>query len=298
MQNAKLEKQRNKQQTTNFLFMKHPQIQIQIPEPCHEDWNNMSPTEKGKFCGVCTKEVIDFTAKSDEELIKQVVNNENLCGRFHPSQLNRELIADRKKRNHWLSYAATLLLPITVFAQGEPRMIEKVDTTEQLDSYNFTRLNIGSLNRKTKNNFKKQQDSIKITGTITDDTGLPMPGATLLIKGNYHGKTTDFDGNFSMRIKPNDILIINYVGYESQEIKIASTKKTYKIQLKIGAPLEEVTVVAGGITTYHTELLGVAGLPTTVNAEDVKSIDVKKKSIFQNLQQLWMRKTQNPKKKH
>ncbi|MFK7749790.1 MAG: carboxypeptidase-like regulatory domain-containing protein, partial [Kordia sp.] len=182
--------------------------------------------------------------------------------------------------------------------QGKPRMTEKVNKTEQLNDYNFTRLHIGSLNRKTKNNFKKQQDSIVISGTITDDTGLPMPGATLLIKGNYHGKTTDFDGNFSMRIKPNDILIINYVGYESQEIKIASTKKTYKIQLKLGAPLEEVTVVAGKIWANDEELQGVAGGVTTINGNDIESIDTKKNRFFQNLQEFWMRKTKKPMKKH
>ncbi|MGH1384650.1 carboxypeptidase-like regulatory domain-containing protein [Kordia sp.] len=278
--------------------MKHPKLIIQIPEPCHEDWNNMSPTEKGKFCGVCTKEVIDFTAKSDEELIKHVANDGNLCGRFHPSQLNRKLIADRKKRNHWLSYAATLLLPMTVFAQGKPRMNEKVDKTEQLDNYNFTRLHIGSLNRKAKVHSKKQQDSIKISGTITDNTGLPLPGATILIKGNYHGKTTDFDGNFSVKVKPNDILMISYVGYKSQEISITKTQSVYKIELKESEQLEEVTVVAGGISANYEELQGIAGGITTVNGYDMKSINAKKKSFFQLLQNLWNKKLQNPKKKH
>ena len=276
--------------------MKYPEIKIQIPEPCHEDWNKMSKTKKGKFCGVCTKEVIDFTAKSDEELIKQIVNDGNLCGRFHPSQLNRKLIADRKKRNHWLSYAATLLLPMTVFAQGKPRMNDKVGKTEQLDSYNFTRLHIGSLDRIAKTNVKK--DSIIVKGVITDESGMPLPSATILIQGNYHEKTTDFDGNFSVKVKPNDILMISYVGYKSQEINITETQSVYKIELKESEQLEAVTVVAGKIWVNDEELQGVAGGITTINGNDIESIDIKKKPFFQSLQEFWIRKTQNPKKKH
>ncbi|MFY7839164.1 MAG: hypothetical protein ACOVP7_02760, partial [Lacibacter sp.] len=46
-----------------------PTFQINIAEPCHENWNKMSPVEQGRFCGSCQKNVIDFTTKSDEEII-------------------------------------------------------------------------------------------------------------------------------------------------------------------------------------------------------------------------------------
>ncbi|EDM43528.1 hypothetical protein SCB49_00725 [unidentified eubacterium SCB49] len=49
-------------------------IKISIPEPCHEDWNKMTTTERGAFCKVCTKEVIDFTKKIDEDIVKHVLN--------------------------------------------------------------------------------------------------------------------------------------------------------------------------------------------------------------------------------
>jgi hypothetical protein len=37
-------------------------FQLQIPEPCHEDWNKMTPVHKGRFCDSCEKAVVDFTA--------------------------------------------------------------------------------------------------------------------------------------------------------------------------------------------------------------------------------------------
>lgn len=41
---------------------------LSIPEPCHENWNEMLPLEKGAFCATCSKAVIDFTNLSDEEV--------------------------------------------------------------------------------------------------------------------------------------------------------------------------------------------------------------------------------------
>ncbi len=62
--------------------------QIKIEEPCNENWNAMSPKEQGRFCGVCTKEVVDFTCMSDQEVKSYFTNYKgSLCGRFNSTQL-------------------------------------------------------------------------------------------------------------------------------------------------------------------------------------------------------------------
>ncbi|WP_415327751.1 TonB-dependent receptor plug domain-containing protein [Chryseobacterium sp. MMS23-Vi53] len=67
-------------------------MKITIPKPCHENWNLMTPDEKGRFCTVCSKTVRDFTVASDEEIIDTFTNStEEICGNFHESQLNRNL---------------------------------------------------------------------------------------------------------------------------------------------------------------------------------------------------------------
>ncbi|WP_160137604.1 hypothetical protein [Chryseobacterium sp. c4a] len=66
-------------------------MKITIPKPCHENWNNMTPDEKGKFCTVCSKTVHDFTRFSDEELINSFDSSENICGRFREDQLGVNL---------------------------------------------------------------------------------------------------------------------------------------------------------------------------------------------------------------
>ena len=63
---------------------------VHIPNPCSENWEIMSPQEKGRFCSVCNKCVIDFTQKQPNE-IRQMIdekNDEEICGRFYNHQLD------------------------------------------------------------------------------------------------------------------------------------------------------------------------------------------------------------------
>ncbi len=82
-----------------------PRFKIQINEPCHENWNEMSATAKGKFCEVCSKNVVDFTSYSDDQLIEYFSNRKNgyserLCGRFNAEKV----IVPQKIEVHETSY--------------------------------------------------------------------------------------------------------------------------------------------------------------------------------------------------
>ena len=63
-----------------------------------------------------------------------------------------------------------------------------------------------------------------VTGTVNDENGSPLPGATIQLRGSETvGAITDFDGNFSISIpnQSSSILIISYIGYVNQEINIS-----------------------------------------------------------------------------
>jgi len=64
-------------------------FKIHIPEPCFEDWDKMTPNEQGSFCKVCSKTVVDFSKKSEDEVQKYIAANidKKICGRFNVSQL-------------------------------------------------------------------------------------------------------------------------------------------------------------------------------------------------------------------
>ncbi len=92
----------------------------------------------------------------------------------------------------------------------------------------------------------KQLNQSKITGVITDENGLPLAGAVVLIKGTTTGVSTDFDGRFSIDATEGAILEISFLGYLTQEI-IATNKPLEIILKENNLELEEIIVVAQGI---------------------------------------------------
>ena len=85
-----------------------------------------------------------------------------------------------------------------------------------------------------------------VTGTVIDDTGLPLPGATVIVEGTNRGVATDFDGNFTIQADPGDVLIVSYVGYTDERILLGN-QDNYSITLSPGNELEEVVVTSLGI---------------------------------------------------
>ncbi|MDB4602090.1 carboxypeptidase-like regulatory domain-containing protein, partial [Flavobacteriaceae bacterium] len=62
-----------------------------------------------------------------------------------------------------------------------------------------------------------------ISGTVTDDNGVPLPGATVLVEGTSNGVSTDFDGNYSINASSGDTLVFSFVGYSSQSVVVGSS---------------------------------------------------------------------------
>jgi len=88
-----------------------------------------------------------------------------------------------------------------------------------------------------------------VTGTINDSSGVPLPGASVIVKGTSNGVSTDFDGNFSLDVQ-NDtaILVISYIGFKTLEITVGS-QTVININLEDDAEsLDEVVVTALGFT--------------------------------------------------
>ncbi len=80
----------------------------------------------------------------------------------------------------------------------------------------------------------------QITGTVKDEDGAPLPGASVVKKGTQVGTTTDFDGNFSIDAIVGDRLIVSYIGFEPKEVLVNST--ILSITLVSGVQLSEVII--------------------------------------------------------
>src|SRR5690606_30975997 len=84
-----------------------------------------------------------------------------------------------------------------------------------------------------------------VTGTVTDNSGFPLPGVTVVIKGNTMGTQTDMDGKFNIQAAPSDVLVFTFVGMAAREIPATNT--TVNVVLTEDATmLESVVVTAFG----------------------------------------------------
>src|SRR5690606_19392126 len=90
------------------------------------------------------------------------------------------------------------------------------------------------------------QDKV-VSGTVSDESGLPLPGVNIIVKGTTTGTQTDFDGKYSITANTGDILSITYVGLKSQEITVGSSNVINITMKEDAAMLDEVVVTALGI---------------------------------------------------
>ncbi len=109
-----------------------------------------------------------------------------------------------------------------------------------------------------------------VTGTVIDEGGLPLPGASVLIKGTTTGTQTDFDGNYSITASENDILVISYIGFKTIEIPVAGQTVINATLKEDAASLEEVIVVGYGTQKKSA----ITGSVVKVDAKDLTKVSV------------------------
>lgn len=89
--------------------MKTP-ILLHIPEPCHENWDAMTPQDKGRHCQSCNKIVVDFSVMSDRQVLEYFKTKiGKTCGRFNDDQLQRPLVEPHQKPSRWNYFVASIL---------------------------------------------------------------------------------------------------------------------------------------------------------------------------------------------
>ena len=149
---------------------------ITIANPCHEDWNTMTPAQQGRHCAACQKQVTDFTTMSDEQMLAFFTRSTEsvMCGRFLPAQLNRELIAPTRKRHFpgilIKRIAATVLLLQSAVSAATAQ----------------------------------QKDSVRVEQTDKKDTAI-LPQLPLQIKGRVTGILKEYRAGIALKIRGTDI---------------------------------------------------------------------------------------------
>ncbi len=109
------------------------------------------------------------------------------------------------------------------------------------------------------------QQSKQVKGTIVDATGMPVIGANVMVKGTTNGTITDMDGNFSLEADNNAILVVSYIGFANQEIKVGNQTNLSITMKEDAEALDEVVVVGYGTQ----KKVNVTGAVATVTGEDL-----------------------------
>lgn len=109
----------------------------------------------------------------------------------------------------------------------------------------------------------------EITGTVTDNSGIPLPGVNVLVKGTSNGTQTDFDGNFSISASKGEVLVFSYVGLATVEETVGDSNTMTVQMVEDLVNLNEVVVTSLGITREKRSL-GYA--VTELKAEEINTV--------------------------
>ena len=235
-------------------------FQLQIPKPCHENWDQMHPVEKGRYCNACAKEVVDFTNMSDRQLAEFFKRPSGAtCGRFADDQLNRDIIIE-KKRIPWLRYFFTVAIPTFLLAKpaySQGKMVA-VDTVKQV--VGDTTINTVLLDGIVARDVKIMIPELQTVTVIDSLTSLPVPYATIQLKNRKQEFATDSTGKVSF-MRPTSgqmTLIVSSVGYETVEKNFTLGKGDIMVMLT-QQTINLDSVVVNTVDTSELIIVGAFG---------------------------------------
>ncbi len=228
-------------------------MKVNIPEPCHEDWNKMDTQEKGRFCGSCQKLVIDFTAMSDSEIVNyfKAYKSENTCGHFKKTQIERNLKPqETPRRKLFLKELAAacfafFLASTDAKAQGEIIVNQQHQNSE------------------TENQGKE----VAINGIVKNGNE-NLSNAIISIKGTEHKTISLENGLFSIHI-PYEIaqnqefviLKIEHQDFRPKEIEVATSPTNQFVEINFSTRKTTTKLVSGNFAAVE-ETITIKGTVT------------------------------------
>ncbi len=107
-----------------------------------------------------------------------------------------------------------------------------------------------------------------ISGTVSDEAGLQLPGVNILIKGTTTGTQTDFDGKYTIKAKSGDILTFTYLGLKTQEVKVGASNTVNVTMAEDASVLDEVVVIGYGVQKRKE----VTGAIASISGSDITGL--------------------------
>ncbi|SFU41969.1 hypothetical protein SAMN05216480_10330 [Pustulibacterium marinum] len=242
---------------------------LKLETPCQEKWEQMTPNEKGSYCDLCSKNVIDFTQLNEVEISEIMKKSGNkICARITHSQLNSPLLNlethfdvkfPKSKVAAGVILATSLTIAPTVHAE---HAMVKTEFVQNSDS----QLDTKEAPSTTKPNDPKIDDTIVFHGQITsEDLNKPVEHAkiTFVTSQKIFKVYTSKDGTFSLEIPASLIDNDNVIRVSYYEIKEERKNKDFfgyktrdyiltkkELQTNYSIKAEPEVLILGGIRSY------------------------------------------------
>lgn len=204
-----------------------PTTTLRIPQPCAERWAAMTPTAAGRHCAACAQTVVDFTLKTDAEILAYLAGAAagRTCGRFAAGQLERPLqraapAAPTARWRAWLA-AAVALWGLRAGMAGEA---EAQAATEWRARYWGGPVPAAPVVEAAPTvSATAPSASLVVRGVVRDSSEhVGMPGVTVLVSNTQIGVSTNVDGAFELAVPAECVhngtveIQLSSVGYVSQ----------------------------------------------------------------------------------
>lgn len=112
-----------------------------------------------------------------------------------------------------------------------------------------------------------QQDKVVVTGVVYDDTQIPLPGVSIMVKGTTTGTSTDFDGKFNIPVYTSDVLVFSYLGFQNKSVSV-NNQTTFTINLIPDTNILNEVIVSGVAAGTSRKKLSVS--VAKLNSKDLE----------------------------
>lgn len=244
-------------QKINSLHLEIRKIQKQL-----EEMNNLPEKEQGeikikfdsqvasRFKLTVSYQVSDAGWIPNYDIKSSGINN--------PLSLGYKAYVYQKTGTDWNNVNITL-------STGSPNMnVSKPNLGTKYLNFTNSRQNLREETTTKKQRYVYNPTVRQVTGTVSDESGAPLPGASIVIKGTSKGTQTDFDGYFTLDAQNGRELVVSYIGFETEELPIYSSIMNIRLNEDTQV-LDEVVVTGYGNSSKNA----TTGAVSSVSAEQV-----------------------------
>ena len=202
-------------------------MKVNIPNPCSEKYDNMSPTEQGRMCKVCNTEVVDFTNWKTKDIIEYIQkSNKKVCGKLKSPNLNESYSFRRK---NWLAVSASI-----IFFSSWNNLKAQYTNGELINKQQFLT-----------DDFHLLTSKDSITLKFIDNKNRILPHVVVYDKNIKLPLHADSTGSLKIPINKNSFTLYEarFLGYVNKQINITPNQKNSVINVV----LEEIMTEVGEI---------------------------------------------------